>query len=93
MNFVNIMSAIKTDVKLSSASPIESVKNTKVPMLFIHGDADKLVSLTMMEDLFENSNSTVKDKMIVHGAGHGDSMVTDTEKYFNKIFAFLNDLK
>ena len=92
MNCVDVVSKFKTDVYLSDAAPIEAVPNIKVPVLFIHGDADKLVSVEMMNRLFDASTTKHKDKLIVADAGHGDSMVTDTNAYFNKIFDFLNQI-
>ena len=70
MNFVNMVSKIETGVAISEAAPILSVKNTKVPTLFIHGDADKLVPFEMLEELYNASNAPVKEKFVVEGAGH-----------------------
>ncbi|WP_297968561.1 alpha/beta hydrolase [uncultured Anaerovibrio sp.] len=41
MTCVDIVSGIKTGVKVSDAAPIKSVPGIKVPIMFIHGTADK----------------------------------------------------
>lgn len=62
----------------------------EVPVLFIHGEADTLVPPAMMEELFAACRAARKDKLIVEGAGHGDAMVTDREKYWKGVFDFLS---
>ena len=54
----------------------------------VHGDADKLIPPAMMEELYLSCNSK-KDKLIIQGAGHADSMKTEGEKYWSTVFAFL----
>ena len=88
MNFVDIVSKIKTGSAISDANPLAAVENTKIPMLFIHGDADKLVPVNMMNQLFEKSKAPFKEKIIFQGAGHADSMSIDKKNYFGKIFEF-----
>ena len=89
MPIVDVVSKIKTGVAISEAAPIESVKKISVPILFIHGDADKLVPFEMMNRLFEAATSPVKEKFIVEGAGHADAKSSNPEKYFERVFAFL----
>ena len=89
MNCVDIVSGLKTGAKVSDAAPIRSVKQIKVPVLFIHGDADKLIPPEMMEQLY-SACVAKKEKFTVAGAGHGDSMKTDSEKYWTSIFEFLS---
>ena len=89
MPIVDIVSLIKTGVAISDAAPIESVKKFSVPILFIHGDEDKLVPYEMMNRLFDAANSPVKEKFTVEGAGHADAKKKDVAAYFNRVFDFL----
>ena len=89
MNCVDIVSPMKTGAAISDAAPLRSVPHTEVPMLFIHGDADKLVPCEMMEKLYAASSAPAKEKFIVGGAGHADAKKTDPQKYFGRVFAFL----
>jgi len=89
MNCVDIVSRMKTGAAVSDAAPLRSVVHTEVPMLFIHGDADKLVPCDMMEKLYAASSAPAKERFIVAGAGHADAKKTDPQKYFQRVFAFL----
>ena len=90
MNIVDVVSKIKTGVAISDAAPIISVANSKIPTLFIHGDADKLVPFEMLDKLYSASISPVKEKFIVEGAGHADSKINDPPKYFQRVFEFID---
>ena len=68
MNIVDVVSKIKTGVAVSDAAPIISVANSKIPTLFIHGDADKLVPFEMLDKLYNASTAPVKEKFVVAGA-------------------------
>lgn len=90
MKFADIVCKIKTGNFISDAAPIHSVANTKIPTLFIHGDADKLVPFEMLDRLYNASNAPVKEKFVVEGAGHADSKITDPPKYFERVFSFID---
>ncbi len=90
MNFVDVVSKIKTGSSVSDAAPINSVANSKIPTLFIHGNADKLVPFEMLNQLYNASNAPVKEKFVVEGAGHADSKIIDPPKYFERVFNFID---
>ncbi|TYZ30029.1 alpha/beta hydrolase [Selenomonas caprae] len=89
MNCVDVVSRLKTGAAISAAAPYKSVPYTGMPMLFIHGDADKLVPVGMMEKLYAASAAPVKEKWIVPGAGHADAKNTAPKEYFTHVFDFL----
>ena len=90
MPAVDVVSKIKTGAAISDAAPIKAVTNSKVPTLFIHGTADKLVPYAMMEKLFDASNAPVKEKFTVEDAGHADAKNKNPQLYFEKVFGFLD---
>ena len=90
MTCVDIVSGIKTGVKVSDAAPIKAVPGIKVPIMFIHGTADKLVPPSMMDKLY-NACPAPKSKFIVEGAGHGDAMTVAGKEYWEAVFSFLDD--
>lgn len=90
MPCVDLVSKIETGAAISDAAPLKAVVRTKVPMLFIHGDADRLIDHSMMERLFEASGAPIKEKWTVAGAGHADSKPRDPIAYFDHVFAFLD---
>ena len=61
-------------------STIQALENNQRPILLIHGSADNFVPLTMT---FNNYLATKgpKELLIVPGAGHGMSYITDSKSY------------
>ena len=90
MPIVDVVSKIKTGTAISDAAPIKVVSKISAPILFIHGDEDKLVPYEMMNRLFETATSPVKEKFTVIGAGHADSKSKNLAEYFDKVFNFIN---
>ena len=90
MPCADIVCKMKTTVKISDAAPLAVVDKIKVPVLFIHGDADKLVPFEMCGRLFEACTSP-KEKFVVAGAGHADCKLTNPAAYFDRVFKFLED--
>ena len=90
MPIVDIVSRIKVGVAISDAAPLESVKKISVPILFIHGDADKLVPYEMMDRLFSAASSPIKEKFTVEGAGHADAKPKNPTSYFDRVFKFFD---
>ena len=76
---------------LSKASPIDAVRHSKTPTLFIHGAADSFIPSWMMDKLFEAA-ACEKMSMLVPGAEHVMSVVADPEGYWNKVDCFLHQV-
>ncbi|MBR3498126.1 MAG: alpha/beta hydrolase [Selenomonadaceae bacterium] len=89
MPCADIVCKIHTGVKISDAAPLEVVDKIKVPILFIHGDADGLVPFEMMNRLFDKA-AAPKEKFVVEGAGHADAKRKNPAVYFDRVFAFLD---
>jgi fermentation-respiration switch protein FrsA (DUF1100 family) len=62
-------------------------KNTR-PILFIHGDADKFVPFSMLDTVYQATN-TPKEKWIVPDAGHAKAFSTNKKLYKEKVHDFL----
>ncbi len=71
------------------ASTVSALKKCKVPVLFVHGDADTFVPPCMTHENFDACASD-KTLIIVEGAGHGLSYYVDTERYQNAVREFFN---
>lgn len=73
------------------ASSIKQLKkNNNIPMLFIHGDKDTFVPFAMLDKLYDAANCE-KKKVIVHGAGHAESVNMAGNYYWKCVFSFLKD--
>jgi fermentation-respiration switch protein FrsA (DUF1100 family) len=73
--------------------PVVSVKNSRVPMLFIHGAEDKLVPPYMVQDIYEACGSEYKDILVVESADHAQSYKVDKEQFEAKLDALLEAIK
>ncbi|MCH5257044.1 MAG: alpha/beta hydrolase [Lachnospiraceae bacterium] len=79
---------IRGGYNLKDASAINAVKKSDTPTLFIHGDADAMISVEMTKQLYDAANCP-KELLIVEGAGHAQSQDKDPDTYYGTIRAFL----
>jgi len=86
----SIITEIRDGYNFYESSALEQVKKAKVPMLFIHGDADTFVPTYMVNELYENCGSKDKSLWIVPGAFHAMSFTVDPDGYETKISEFLS---
>ena len=75
---------------LCETSPKEAVGRARVPILLIHGDADKFVPCYMSEEIAAQNENIRFIK--IEGAGHGFGYLVDTKKYTDEVNAFVNRL-
>ena len=73
-------------------SAIESVKSTKLPIIFYHGTNDNFVPHYMSETLY-NACISHKKLVLVDNAGHGLSYPVEKEKYISALVEFENEIK
>ncbi len=71
-------------------STVKALKSCKVPVLFVHGTADRFVPIDMT---YENYAACASDKrlFIVHGAEHGMSYFNDRKGYEREVLKFFDD--
>ena len=72
-------------------SPIESMRNTRLPVIFFHGDTDDYVPCYMSEENFAACASEKKRLVITSGAGHGLCFPVDTESYLRELREFFEE--
>lgn len=89
MHSASLVAKLRAGYWLGEASPIEQVKKSVTPTLFIHGDADDFVPYEMLDEVYEAS-SAEKEKLIIEGAGHAKSREVHPELYWSTITNFLN---
>ena len=71
---------------LFEASPREAAARAKIPILIIHGDADRFVPYSMSEEIKAANPSIILEK--IEGAEHAVSYLKDTERYVSLVNAF-----
>lgn len=71
-------------------SCVDAMKECKVPVLFVHGSDDHFVPIEMT---YENYKACAAPKrlLVVPGAEHGMSYLTDTESYETAVLQFWQD--
>lgn len=67
-----------------------TLKNSKLPILMIHGTDDNFVPCQMTQEGYDACTS-IKEIFLVDGAGHGVSFLYDTEGYTERIITFLKN--
>jgi fermentation-respiration switch protein FrsA (DUF1100 family) len=63
----------------------------RAPILFFHGDKDRIVPIRLGRGLFEVAPNP-KEFVVLAGAGHNDTYFMGGQGYFNKIEDFLGKL-
>ena len=90
--FVKIGALLFGHFNIDSASPLESVKESKVPIIFIHGEGDTFVPCDMSKRLY-NACSNKKHLTIIKDAEHGISYLFDPDFYVTELEYFFKDKK
>lgn len=83
----NLISKRKAGFDIRKAAPVEAVKKSKVPHLFIHGEEDDYVPFYMMEELYQ-ACAAPKWKVAVPGAVHARSYYVNPELYKESVEKF-----
>lgn len=89
LNMVNPIVKARLGFDLKDNAPIEQVKKSKTPTLFIHGDKDSTVPFWMNYPLYQSARCE-KERLVVEGATHAASGYVYPEIYWNAITRFIN---
>ena len=90
--FVQLGARLFGHFNIDELTPIDAVRNTKIPILLIHGDADDFVPCEMSVRCHE-ANPTSTRLHIVPGAGHGLAYPMDQEGYLKAAAEFFSTLE
>ncbi|MBQ5970491.1 MAG: alpha/beta hydrolase [Clostridia bacterium] len=85
MPVVNWLNKRVAGYDFRDTSALDSVRKTRVPMLFAHGKADAFVPFFMSEQNFEACGSEHKELLPIEGADHAAAFLTDQPKYEAKL--------
>ena len=85
-----IKKKIGFDIRVASA--LDQVKKSQIPTLFIHGESDSVVPVSMVYKLYENA-ACEKDILIVKNAEHAMSPLISPELYWSRVWNFINMYK
>ncbi len=88
---VRAITRIRAGYDLQKASPIEAVKRSETPTLFIHGEVDDFVPSEMMPRLYAAA-ACKKDLLWIPGASHVQSVCCEPDTYWDKVEAFMDSV-
>ncbi|MFR7590130.1 MAG: alpha/beta hydrolase [Longibaculum sp.] len=92
LHMASLVTKIRAGYYLEDVQPIEQVKKSQIPILFIHGEKDTFVPSQMANELYDAAKCP-KQKLIIEKAGHANSCSTDAKLYYQTIFDFINKYK
>lgn len=84
----NIITILKAGYSLRKASCVKMLKKSVTPTLFIHGNKDKFVPFSMLDELYNAANCK-KEKLVIKNAGHAEAQLIDPNKYWHTVRTFI----
>ena len=76
-------------MRYRDASPIDAVKRSKTPTLFVHGNADAFVPFSMMQQLFDACAAEDKAMWTSPGAVHAEAAMQNPDEYAAHVLPWL----
>lgn len=88
--FLHMGARIYGGFRLNETDAVKAVKNTKVPILIIHGESDGFVPCHMSEKV-QLANPKMVQRITFPGADHGISYLVDTQRYADAVRRFVSE--
>lgn len=73
----------------TEASCIPSLRHTVIPMLFIHGGKDRMVSPRFLDMNYNACSSIDRERLLVPDADHMESSAVDPKRYWDTVYGFI----
>ena len=89
INLAGFFVKLRFGVSLNAMRPIDCLKGNKIPVLFIHGEADDLIPPSHSEAMVMVTEG-YKDLRFIKGAGHAESVLIAPEEYAGYVKEFLD---
>ncbi len=81
---------IRAGYDMEDCSPVEAVRRSDTPTLFLHGDGDRLIPVSMVTRLYEEARCE-KHMAVFPGADHIRAVVTNAEEYWEQVDKMLGE--
>lgn len=82
--------ARKAGFRLHQVSPISTVEQSSLPVLFIHGTKDRYVPTYMSEAMY-TAKPEPKQLLLIEGAVHANAYSVDPQRYTKVVKQFIHD--
>lgn len=89
--YTNLAANWQENFRFADISPLRSVKNTTTPILYLHGQTDALVPVSMSEQLY-TATKGYKQKYFFPHTAHALAIFTVPSEYRQQIVTFLASL-
>lgn len=89
LGLVGFFMKLRYHISFDNMRPIDSLAGNKIPVLFIHGEADELIPPYHSEEMVRITEG-YKDLRLIKGAPHAESVITDPDYYNESVKDFLN---
>lgn len=86
--FLNLACRTLGKFSITNISTLDAVKQTNLPIMFIHGEKDTFVPCEMSKSAFKNCGDNCRIFLSAE-AGHGTSFLLDTEPLILELKSFL----
>ena len=86
LDAADVVCEYRAGFSFRKSSPMEAVRRSSLPILFIHSTGDRLVPFSMMQALYNTSAAPGKEKLVVEKIGHG--ALYQSKIYFPSVFEF-----
>jgi len=88
VDLASVCAKIRYGYSFSQMRPIDSLKDNQIPILFIHGAEDELISPEHSEKM-KAATKGYAELHLIGGAAHAMSVIADPEAYREHLAAFL----
>lgn len=90
--FIKLGGLIYGRFNIDELPPLEQVKKSKIPTIFVHGDEDDFVPMEMSERNYNACTAKEKKLLIIKGAGHGLAFPIARDGYLKELRAFFDPI-
>lgn len=87
LHSANLATRIYGKYRIKDANALAAVKRSKIPILFIHGNADEFVPTHMVYKLYSMANYP-KELLIIEGGQHALARYADRKAYMDAVLAW-----
>jgi hypothetical protein len=90
-HFINFFVKFIASFSVDEVSPIKSIQDSRIPILFIHGKQDNLIHYHHSIDMYEKYGGEKKLFLANNNATHAYSYFSDTDDYIDNVKSFLKE--
>lgn len=87
---MDFLCKILGNFSIQNVSTVDAVKNSKLPIMLIHGKNDNFVPCEMSQTTYQAAKDHAK-LVLVDGADHGISFLVDPKRLINELTNFFNE--